>query len=146
MKRAAELWRTPRWRLLVFRRAMLHLGVALVVSALIAGAYQTRTHFMFAACAAGVLLMARAWWDYCRMRDGRPLTAERSKTPYIFRRDKGARRHKPAFLMNSEDFDDDLTPYTTAAEEDFTENEIRRAHMAAYLLSGALMIVISAVL
>ena len=146
MKRAIELWKEPKWRLLVFRRAMLHLGVALVVSALIAGAYQSRVHFMFAACAAGVLLTARAWWDYCRMRDGKPLAAERDKVPYILRRDKGARRHRPAFLMNSEDFDDDLTPYTTAAEEDFDENELRRAHIAAYLLSGALMIVISAVL
>ena len=48
--------------------------------------------------------------------------------------------------MNSADFDDDLTRFTVAAEEDFSNEQCWRAKIVSSLLSGALMILFSFVL
>jgi len=141
-RKTVDLWRQPKWRLLVFRRAMTHASTALVISALISGVCRSLTHFMFAACAAGVLLLGGSWRDYCRWRDGKPLGRRPSGVPYSLCRDRSRR---PAFLIDSADFDDDLTPYTAVAEEDFSDEACRRARVAAQALAGMLMIAISAV-
>ncbi|MBO4297618.1 MAG: hypothetical protein IKS52_12765 [Clostridia bacterium] len=139
-----DLLRQPKWRLLVFRRAMTHVSAALVICALIAGLYRSRAHFMFACCAAGTLLLAGGWITYCRWRDGRLPEERAAGAPYILRRDKRRRPHRPAFLMDSADFDDDLTPFTTAAEEDFPIEALVRARIAAQALAGAVMLAVSA--
>lgn len=137
------LWKQPRWRLLVFHRAMAMLSAALVISALIVGVYRQRAYFAFAACALGTLQLARAWWDDCRRRDRKPCAEKPAQVPWMLRRTREKRRYKPAFLMDSRDFDDDLTACTAVSADGFSEDQCRLAQIAAELLSGALMILIS---
>lgn len=144
--RANSVWNHQGWRLLSFRKAMLHLSLGLVISALAAGLYQNRVYFTFAACAVGAVLWARAWWDYCAWRDGKPLRRPGKSVPYMLRRNKRSRPHRPAFFMTSEDFDDDLTPFTTASEESFTDTQCRLASAFSCFLAGGLMIAVSFVI
>lgn len=138
-----DLWQSARWRLLVFRQAMAQVSVALVICALVAGLYKSRAHFMFACCAAAALLLAAAWFSFCRWRDGKPARRDAQAVPYILRWNKGRRGHRPAFLMDSADFDDDLTPFTMSSEEDFSESECLVARAAAQALAAAVMLVVS---
>ena len=141
-----EAFKDRPWRLLTFRQAMVTLSVALVLCALISGAYQSRVYFSFAASAAGVLLITRAWLGYCKWKDGRAYDRGRIQVQYSLRGSQSVRVRKPAFLMNSADFDDDLTRFTVAAEEDFSNEQCWRAKIVSSLLSGALMILFSFVL
>ena len=45
-----------------------------------------------------------------------------------------------------EDFDDDLTPFTTASEESFTDTQCRLASAFSCFLAGGLMIAVSFVI
>ena len=141
-----EAFKDRPWRLLTFRQAMVTLSVALLLCALISGAYQSRVYFCFAASVGGVLLIARAWFSYCKWKDGRAYDRGRIQVPYSLRGTQSVRVRKPAFLMNSADFDDDLTRFTVAAEEDFSNEQCWRAKIVSSLLSGALMILFSFVL
>lgn len=141
------LWRWPSWRRVVFHRAMTHLSAALVLSAAAAGLYQDRVYFMFASCLSGVILIARAWLAYCRWSDPRKREKQMDvKIPYLLKKEKNPRRHKPAFLMNAGDYDDDLTPVTAVDEEIFTDAQRAGAHIAAFVLSGCGMLLLSFVL
>ena len=140
---ANSLWKQPKWRLLVFRQAMGMLSAALVMSAAAAGVLGRRFYFTFAASTAGVLLLGRAWLEFCRLRDHRPLEENRKKPPAMLCRPEKRRRHKPAFLMNAADFDDDLTPYTAVGFEGFGDDGCRLARTAAAVLAGLLMIAVS---
>lgn len=141
-----RVWKRPKWRLLVFHQAMVTLGTALVVCALIAGGYGQRVYFSFAASAAGVLLLARAWFMYCRWRDHRPDRPREARIPYMLSREKEGKRHKPAFLMDSRDFDDDLAAATVVSQEDFSLDQCRLAQLVSALLAGAMMILVSFVI
>ena len=141
-----EAFKNRRWRLLAFRQAMVMVAVALVLCALISGAYRSRVYFSFAACAAGALLIARAWLGYCKWKDGRAYDRGKAQVPYALRGTRPARVRKPAFLMNSTDFDDDLIRFTITAEEDFSDAQCWRAKIAAGLLAGALMLLFSFIL
>ena len=133
-------------RYYVFRLAMLRLSVSLVISALAMGLWQNRMYFTFAASAAGVILMGLAWREYLRLKDGKAGEAAPVSVPYILRSDRRKPRRKPAFLMNSADFDDDLTDQTVFSGEDFTAPQRCRAKALSCLLSGAAMIAISFVI
>ena len=141
--RPADMIRNGRWRLLVFRKSMLHFAAMLVLSALVSGLFQSRIYFMFAACTAGVLLAAGAWFRYCGRKDGKLFRKTGVRVPDVFRSPGRKKRYKPAFLMDSRDFDDDLTAYTMAAEEDFTDAERHWAEISANLLSAALLLAVS---
>ena len=143
--KTAEWGRDRAWRLFVFRRAMAQLSVALVLCALIAGAYGQRIYVTYAFSAAGVLLLARAWWEYCAWRDGKPVKRE-GGVPYLLRKEKGRRLHRPAFLMDGRDFDDDLTPYTAVGAQDFSDAQCRLAQVVSCVCSGGLMVLLSFIL
>ena len=145
MKRT-ENPRDPKWRLAVFRHAMGSFSAALVLSALISGAYGSRVYFTFAASAAGVLLWGRAWHGYLRLKDPNKAPAAKPRVPYVLRAAKPKRARKPAFLMNSEDFDDDLTRFTLTGEEAFTDAQRLKVKAVSDLFSGALMILLSFVI
>lgn len=135
-----------KWRLLVFRRTMAMLSVNLVLSALVAGVYGSRIYFAFAACASGILLLGRAWKSQCCLADGRQYKRTPARVPFILR-GAGARPvRKPAFLMGSADFDDDLTPFTVAGEEDYSDEACWKAKSLSCLLCGMLMLLLSFVL
>lgn len=141
--KAFNVFRDRAFRLMVFHAAMTHLAVSLALSALAAGIYQSRVYFSFAACASGVILIGKAWFDYCAFRDGKPLREKEGKVPYMLKNKKSPKRYRPAFLMNSRDFDDDLTPMTAFSAEDFSLSQRRLGSMAACLLSGCLMTLLS---
>ncbi len=136
------------YRLLLFRRTFTYIGIALVISALIGGLYGDRMHFVWALCAVGAVLIAYGWWEYLLVTDsllflrGRKKKT-RVKPPFSLRKDKEKAAHKPAFLQKAEDFDDDLTPYTTADEEIFTEKQRRYALIISRMAAGAVIFIIS---
>ena len=135
--KTTDLLKNKKWRLLIFHRAMVLFSLALVFSALAAGLYQSRVYFSFGACAAGALLWAKAWLDFCRWRDGKPLERTREKTPYMLRARKKKTVHKPAFLMNASDFDDDLTPWTALGEETLPRRAQELSSVLACVFAGA---------
>lgn len=141
--RTADLLRNGKWRLLVFRKGMLRFSAMLVLSALLSGVLGNRIYFMFASCAAGVFCVAHAWFGYCRWKDGKPLRKPGARIPELYRGAGRQKRHKPAFLMDSRDFDDDLAAYTVAEEEDFTEKERRLADISASLAAALLLLLVS---
>ena len=141
--RIIDLIRDSKWRLLTLRKGMLHLSVMLVLSALVSGLLQSRIYFMFATCTAGVLLAANAWLEYCRWKDGKPLQRVQAHIPAMYRNPARRKRYKPAFMMNSKDFDDDLTAYTMAEEEDFPDAECHLSRITASLVSGILLLAVS---
>ncbi len=128
---------------MVFRKAMAVLAAALALCALVGGLYGQRVYFTFALCAAGGLLAARAWFGYCRGKDGKGRVGKAVKIPQMLRGTPARRAHRPAFRMNSEDFDDDLTPYTVAREEDFPEKWQWAGALAADCLAAAILFTVS---
>ena len=143
---AAEAASDRRWRLLVYRGAMRSCGVALMLCALVGGLYGSRVYFIFALCAAGALMLLSAWRWWGRLRDGRPIRRNEGNTPFIWRRDKRLKPHKPAFIRDGMDFDDDLTPLTTAREEGFSDAQALLARAASALLAAALLFALSLIL
>ena len=104
-----RLWKNREWRLLLFHGAMTRFAVCLVLCALAAGLFRETRTFMFASCAAAALLLLSAWLWYCRFRDGK-IQESRLRVPWMLQRTHPSKPHRPAFLMDSRDFDDDLTP------------------------------------
>ena len=142
MKRS-ELLRDVGWRRVVFRRAMTRAGAALILCALARGLLGQRFRLMFGACAACFLLVAAAWREYCAFRDGRTARRGHARTPDLLRGAKPARGHRPAFRMDSSDFDDDLTPATAVDEERLSPGQRAAAHIAADLAAAVLMLAFS---
>ena len=141
--RVTDMIRNGKWRLLTFRKGMLHFSAMLVLSALVSGIFGSRIYFMFASSTVGVLLAAGAWFRYCRWKDGKPLRDAGMRIPDIYRSAGRRKRYKPAFLMTSRDFDDDLTAYTMAAEEDFSDAERQVSEISANLVSAFLLLAVS---
>lgn len=134
-------------RLLIFRRTFSYLGIELVLSAIVGGLYQDTLHFVWALCAAGAILIAMGWFEYLRATNSLPFfkgkRAKKPQTPYIWRRDKQNNRHKPAFMQSAEDFEDDLTPYTTADAEILSEKLRCRAVIISRIAAGVLALIAS---
>ena len=129
---------------LIYGRTFSYLGVmcaiALIVGALLGGGI-----FMVnAMCAFGFVMLCWGWFTYLKMTGMRPFRIgrkkEKAKTPYILRRFKDKKRHKPSFRMNSEDFDDDLAASTVAKEENFTQKQVDAARAIARAVCGAIMV------
>lgn len=136
------------YRLVLLRRTFAYLGTGLVLSALAGGLYGDRMHFVWALCAAGALLIALGWWEYLRVTDTFHFLTKRkkkaeTKVPYALRKEKERRIHKPAFLQRAEDFEDDLTPYTTADEEIFSEKRRRYALITSRIAAGVILLILS---
>lgn len=135
------------WRLILLRRTFGYLGAGLVCSAVVGGLYRDRLHFIWALCAVGAIIIAMGWFEYLRMTDSLPFfkssKPKKTKTPYAWRRDKQNGRHKPAFMQRAEDFEDDLTPYTTADTELLDERRRSLALVISCMAAGALLLVIS---
>ena len=144
--KASEWVRDRAWRLLVYRQTMRRFGVGLALSALVGGLYRERTYFIYALCAAAALTLCAAWFEYMRGSDGKPLRRPRPDAPYIWRRVKPLRPHKPAFMRDGMDFDDDLTPLTTAREEGFPDGAASLARAVSGAAAAALLFALSLVL
>lgn len=138
------------YRLVLFRRTFSYVGTGLVLSAIVGGLYDDRLHFIWALCAVGAILIAFGWFEYLKMTDSLPFfrksKAKKAKVPYALRKEKEAKRHKPAFMQKSEDFEDDLTPQTTADVEIFSERRRSYALIISRVAAGILLLITSFVI
>ena len=138
------------YRLVLFRRTFSYLGTGLVLSALVGGLYRDRMHFIWALCAIGSILIAFGWLEYLKLTDSLPFyrksKQKKIKTPYAWRKEKETKRHKPAFMQKSEDFEDDLTPQMTANVEIFSERRRSFALIISRVAAGIILLILSFVI
>ena len=139
-----------KYRLVLLRRTFSYLSAGLVLSAVIGGLYGDRMHFIWALCASGAVLIGMGWWEYLRVTEsfsfiGRK-KAKKEEVPYSLRKEKEKKRHKPAFLQKSEDFEDDLTPYTAVDTDFFTEKQLSWSLVIARIAAGVLLFAASFVI
>ena len=134
-------------RLILLRRTFSYLGTGLVCSAVVGGLYGDRLHFVWALCAAGAIFIAFGWLEYLKMTDSLPLfrksKRKKTKAPYIWRNQKQQKPHKPAFMQNAEDFEDDLTSETTPDMERLSQKQRSAALVVSRIAAGLLLIIIS---
>jgi hypothetical protein len=134
-------------RLIFLRRTFSYLGTGLVCSAIVGGLYGDRLHFIWALCAVGAILIAFGWLTYLKMTDSLPFfhksAPKKVRTPYIWRSQKQQKRHKPAFMQSAEDFEDDLTPETTADMETLSQSRRYAILVISRMAAGLLLILIS---
>lgn len=135
------------FRLVVFRLLCRYLGIALVISAVLGGLYRDRLHFIYGLCAAGAVLIAMGWWEYLRLTDSLPFRGrkkdKKASVPYLLRKEKEKKRYKPAFLQKAEDFEDDLTPSTTADMEVLDTQKRAYALIISRIGSGVVLFILS---
>jgi len=136
-----------KFRLVLFRRIFSYLGTGLVISALLGGIYRDRIHFIWGLCAVGAILIGWGWYEYLKMTGSFAFLGRKKpkndKVPYILRKDRAKKTHKPAFMQKAEDFEDDLTPYTTADTEVFSEKQVKTILIVSRIASGVLLFLIS---
>ena len=135
-----------RYIRLIYRHTFKHLGAALVLSlltgTLLGGGYYT----VSAVCAAGFVLICWGWFGYLKTTGMHPfgrVQKKKVKIPYIHRRFKDQKPHRPSFEQNSDDFDDDLTSATAVSEDGFSKKQLGMAYAIARAVSGALMVLFS---
>ena len=138
------------YRRVILRRTFSYLGAGLVISAIVGGLYRDRMHFIWALCAIGAIFLAYGWLEYLKMTDSLPFfhtkKAKNIKTPFIWRNQKQKKWHKPAFMQNSEDFEDDLTAQTIADIEIFSEKRQSVALIISRAAAGILLLIASFVI
>ena len=138
------------YRRVILRRTFSYLGAGLVISAIVGGLYRDRMHFIWALCAIGAIFLAYGWLEYLKMTDSLPFfhtkKAKNIKTPFIWRNQKQKKWHKPAFMQNSEDFEDDLTAQTIADIEIFSEKHQSKALIISRAAAGILLLIASFVI
>ena len=136
-----------RYLRLIYAQVFRLLSIGLVISCLVGGIYGDALYTVFAMCAVGSVLVCWGWFIYLRL-DGMRLfgfkpNAAKTKVPYIHRRFKNQRPHRPAFRKDSADFDDDLTAATAVDAEGFSEHAAEMARVWARVVSGVLLFIIS---
>ena len=133
---------------LIYRQTFRLLGVTLVISLLLGSLLGGGAYLMNALCALGFVMICWGWFAHLKMTGMNPFSRLLGKkkavhVPYVHRRFKEKRQHRPSFRMDSADFDDDLTAETMVSEEIFTEKQAEVARMTARLLCGALLVLFS---
>ncbi|MEA5039119.1 MAG: hypothetical protein VB086_04695 [Clostridiaceae bacterium] len=136
-----------RYLRLIYARALHYLGGALVLAAIVAGLYHSRVYFVFACCAFGFAFFCWAWFSYMRLTGLRMFgfhpDRDTKRVPYVHRRFKERRPHRPSFAMGNAEFDDDLVRATSADEELFSERQSVLARVWARVVCGALLVFVS---
>ena len=138
------------YRRVLLRRTFSYLGTGLVLSAVVGGLYRDRMHFIWALCAIGSIFIAFGWFEYLKLTDSLPFfhqsKQKKIKTPYAWRKEKEIKKHKPAFMQKSEDFEDDLTPQMTADVEIFSERRRSFALIISRVAAGIILLILSFVI
>ena len=136
-----------RYFRLIYQRTFRYLGAALVIALLAGTLLGGGFYTMSALCAAGFVLIAWGWFTYLKFSSqnpfGRMQRKKAPKVPWLHRRFKEERAHRPSFRMDSADFDDDLTSATMVNAEDFSEKQQLAANAIARMLCGALLVLFS---
>lgn len=131
----------------IYRKLFRLLSVYLVLSAILGGIYQDRLHFIYGLSFFGSFTVLLAWVQHLRnvgmhipQLGVMPMA---KKVPYMLRRFKSPSMHKPLFLMDYRDFDDDLTRLTAAGDGQFTPGQYKNAVMWANFGCGIFLTVFS---
>jgi hypothetical protein len=131
---------------LIYRRAFRLLSLALAASAALGGIYGMRLYFIYGLTASGCLCLCAAWFTYLAAKRLSPLLPfqlnKTAKVPYSLQRFKDV-AHRPAFLMDYRDFDDDLTAVSAVDEGAFDRAQIRKAKILSSLFCGMTLIALS---
>lgn len=132
---------------LIYRSAFHHLGAAMVIALLTGTLLGGGIYLVSAVCAAGFVLIAWGWFNHLNrigMNPFRRMTPKKkAKVPWLHRRFKQQRSHRPSFRMDSADFDDDLTSATMVSKEDFSQSQQLAAAAIARIAAGVLLVVFS---
>lgn len=135
---------------LIYRRVFEKMSFYLVLSAILGGLYKDRLHFIYGLSFFGALCILLGWGEYLRSIGVRlpnlTLRHQKRKIPYALRRFKIPKYHKPSFMMDFNDFDDDLTPMTAVSEAQFTRLQCLKADMWAKLICGSILTLLSLVI
>lgn len=138
-----------RYVRLIYSRTFRYLGVTLVISLLLGTLLGGGVYTVNVVCALGFVMICWGWFTYLKMTGMRlpGVTGKRKiKVPYIHRRFKDKRPSRPAFRMDSMDFDDDLTAATVVSEEIFTERQTDAARAISRIACGLIMVILSFVI
>jgi len=132
---------------LIYRRTFQQFGAALVIALLAGTLLGGGIYVVNAVCAAGFVMICWGWFTYLKMTGMRPFgrsnSQKKPKVPYIHRRFKERRPHRPSFEMDSADFDDDLTSATVMSEEYFSEKQLDAAMAISRAACGVLLVLFS---
>lgn len=132
---------------LIYQKAFRSLGVMLVMGLGLGTLLGGGIYLVNALCALGFVMLCRAWFIHLKLSGMRPFSRpggkKEKKVPYLYRRLKEKKPHRPSFRMDAADFDDDLVADTMTAEENFTPIQADRARAIASLLCGAALIAAS---
>ena len=136
-----------RYVRLIYRSAFRYLGAALVIALLLGTLLGGGIYTVSAVCAAGFVMICWGWFTYLKITGmhffRRSRGHESPKVPYLHRRFKEKKPHRPSFRMDSEDFDDDLTSATVVSEELFTKKQQDAAAALARAGCGVLLVALS---
>ena len=132
---------------LIYAKTFRLFGICLVISAIVGGIYHSAMYAAWAMCAAASVVMCWGWFLYLQLKGmrlfGFKAKAKQPSVPYIHRRFKEKRPHRPAFQKDSIDFDDDLTAATVVDTEAFSEQAVKMARVWAKIAAGVLLYLVS---
>ena len=135
-----------RYFRLIYQRTFRYLGAALVIAMLFGTLLGGGFYLVSSLCAAGFVMICWGWFTYLKMtgmrffrRSGR----KKTKVPYLHRRFKEQKPHRPSFRMDSSDFDDDLTSATVVSDELFTWRQQQASAAIARAACGVMLVVFS---
>lgn len=131
---------------LIYKQVFQLLGIALVIALAVSALLGGGIYRMHALCAAGFVMLCWAWFSYLKIVGMHPFgrgKKEKAGVPYFHRRFKEQKPHRPAFRMDSADFDDDLTAATVAEAENFTKKQADAAAAIARAICGVLLVIAS---
>ena len=136
-----------RYFRLIYQRTFRYLAWALVIALLTGTLLGGGVMMVSALCAVGFVLIAWGWFTHLKRIGMQPFGRVRKrkspKVPWLHRRFRPQKPHRPSFLMDSADFDDDLTSATMVSAEDFSEKQQLTALAVARIASGVLLVVFS---
>lgn len=136
-----------RYFRLIYQRTFRYLAAALVLALLTGSLLGGGFYLLSALCAAGFVLIAWGWFTHLRRIGmqpfGRLKAPQKPKVPWLHRRFREHKPHRPSFRMDSADFDDDLTSATMVNAEDFSEIQQLTALAVARIAAGVLLVVFS---
>lgn len=133
---------------LIYKRTFGCLSVTGALSLIIGAVMGSTMYTVYALCALGAIMVCWGWFTYLaatgfRVPGFQFARKNKEKVPYVHRKDKGQKRHRPAFRMDADDFDDDLTAATTVDEEIFTKLQRSKARAIARAACGIILFLVS---
>lgn len=133
---------------LIYKRTFRDLSVTAALSLIVGALYDSSLYTVYAFTALGACMVCWGWFTYLIATGLRLPGLEfwrkaKKKIPYVHRKEKARRQHRPAFRMDSRDFDDDLTAATVVDEEVFDKKQQDFARAWSRAICGAILFAVS---